>query len=78
MQNLERIHYPSFINFRKDVRELIRGGSRTAATFKIEPFVIIVNSFQPSTLITECSILDAAAVLDSPLLIPLIFLILAN
>ena len=78
MQNLERIHYPSFINFSKDVRELIRGGSRTAATFKIELFVIIVNSFQPLTLITECSILDVAAVLDPPLLIPLIFLILAN
>ena len=67
MQNLERIHYPSFINFSKDVRELIRGGSRTAATFKIELFVIIVNGFQPLTIITECSILDVAAVLDPPL-----------
>ena len=40
---------------------------RTAATSKIELFVIIVNSFQSLTIITECSILDVAAVLDPPL-----------
>ena len=45
----------------------IRGGSRTAATFKMERFVIIVNGFQPLAIITKRSILDVAAVLD-PLL----------
>ena len=45
-----------------------RGGSRAAATSKMERFVIIVNGFQPLTIITKCSILDVAAVLD-PLLI---------
>ena len=44
-----------------------RDGSRTAATSKIELFVIIVNDFQPLTIITKCSILDVEAVLDSPL-----------
>ena len=44
-----------------------RGGSRTAATSKMELFVIIVNGFQPLTIITKCSILDVAAVLDPPL-----------
>ena len=42
----------------------IRNGSRTAATSKMELFKIIVNSFQPLTFITKCSILDVAAVLD--------------
>ena len=45
-----------------------RGGSRTAATSKIERFVIIVNGFQPFNIITKHSILDVAAVPDSPLL----------
>ena len=49
----------------KDVS--FRGGSRTAATSKMERFVIIVNGFQPLTIITKCSILDVAAVLDPPL-----------
>ena len=44
-----------------------RGGSRTAATSKMEHFVIIVNGFQPLTIITKYSILDVAAVLDPPL-----------
>ena len=44
-----------------------RGGSKTAATSKMECFVIIVNGFQPLTIITKCSILDVAAVLDPPL-----------
>ena len=44
-----------------------RGGSRTAATSKMEGFVIIVNGFQPLTTITKHSILDVAAVLDPPL-----------
>ena len=45
----------------------VRGGSRTAATSKMERFVIIVNGFQPLTIITKRSILDVAAVLDPPL-----------
>ena len=44
-----------------------RGGYRTAATFKIARFVIIVNGFYPLTIITKRSILDVAAVLDPPL-----------
>ena len=40
------------------------GGSRTTATSKMEDFVIIVNGFQPSNIITKCPILDVAAVLD--------------
>ena len=43
-----------------------RDGSRTAATSKMERFVI-VNGFQPLTIITKRSILDVAAVLDPPL-----------
>ena len=46
----------------------LRGGSRTAATSKMECFVIIVNGFQPLTIITKRSILNVAAVLDPPLL----------
>ena len=44
-----------------------RGESRAAATSKMERFVIIVNGFQPLTIITKRSILDVAAVLDPPL-----------
>ena len=43
----------------------IRGGSRAVATSKMERFVIIVDGFQPLTIIAKRSILDAAAVLDS-------------
>ena len=52
------------------MRLYIRGGSRTAATSKMELFVIIVNGFQPLTIITKCSILDVAAVLGPPLYMP--------
>ena len=48
----------------------IRGGSRTAATSKMERFVIIVNGFQSLTIITiitKRSILDVATVLNPPL-----------
>ena len=45
-----------------------RGGSRTAATSKMERFVIIVNGVQPLTIITKRSILDVAAALDPPLI----------
>ena len=44
-----------------------RGGSRTAATSKVELFVIIVNGWKLLTLITKSSTLDAAAVLDPAL-----------
>ena len=44
-----------------------RDGSRAATTSKIECFVIIVNVFQPLTIITKHSILDVAAALDPPL-----------
>ena len=44
-----------------------RGGSRTAATSKMERFVIIVNGLQALTIITKRSILDNSAVLDPPL-----------
>ena len=47
------------------------GGSRTAPTSKMERFVIIGNGWKPLTVITKCSILDAATVLDPPLQIPL-------
>ena len=45
----------------------IRGRSRAAVTSKMECFVLIVNSFQPLTIITKLYILDVAAALDPPL-----------
>ena len=75
---LRKYIYSSFRKFNK-VREkdnrvifftqakkiiMSRGRSRTAATSKIERFVIIVNGLQPLTIITKRSILDAAAALD--------------
>ena len=44
-----------------------RGGSRAAATSKIERFVTIFNGWKPLTIMTKCSILNVAAALD-PLL----------
>ena len=44
-----------------------RGRSRTAATSKMECFVIIVTGWKPLTIITKHSILDDAAALDLPL-----------
>ena len=49
--------------------KIFRGGSRAAATSKMERFVIIVNGFQPLTIITKRSILDVAAALDPPLIL---------
>ena len=50
------------------VNELVsRDGSRTAATSKMERFVIIINGLQPLTIITKHSILNVAAVVDQPL-----------
>ena len=42
-----------------------RGGSRAAATSKIERFIIIVNGWNGLTIITKRSILDVAATLDA-------------
>ena len=44
----------------------LRCGSRTAATSKMELFVIIVNAL---TIITNCSILDVAAFIGPPLVL---------
>ena len=44
-----------------------RGGSRVAPKSKMERFVIIVNGFQPLTVITKRSMLDVAVVLDQSL-----------
>ena len=45
----------------------------TAAPSKMELFVISVNGFQSLTIITKCSILDVAAVLDPPLVFKAFF-----
>ena len=44
-----------------------RGGSRAAATSRMEHFVIIVNGWKPLTIITKRSIMDVTVALDSPL-----------
>ena len=44
-----------------------RGGSRAAATSKMECFMIIVHGWKPLIIITKRSILDVAAALDPPL-----------
>ena len=56
-----------FLRFYKNPETLRKGGSRAAATSKMECFVIIVSSFQPLTIITKHSTLDVAAALDPPL-----------
>ena len=50
------------------LQRLFTGGSRAAATSKMERFVIIVNGWKPLTIFTKHSILDVAAALDPPLL----------
>ena len=45
---------------------MIRDRSKTAATSKVELFVIIVNGRKPLSIITKSSTLDVAAVLDPP------------
>ena len=53
-----------------------RGGSWAAAISKMEGFQVIVNGWKPLTIITKCSILDVAAILDPPLhIVPKIFLV---
>ena len=44
-----------------------RGGSRAAATPKMERFVTIVNGQKSLTIITKRSILDTVAILDPSL-----------
>ena len=44
-----------------------RGGSRAAATSKMECFAIKVNGWKPLTIIAKHSIFDVAAALDQPL-----------
>ena len=46
---------------------IAEAGSRTVATSKMEPFVIIINGWKALTIIAKHSILDVAAVLDLPL-----------
>ena len=50
-----------------DRRDVTRGGSRTAATSKVDRFVIIINGWNPLTITTKSSTLDVAAVLDPSL-----------
>ena len=57
-----------FLRSSRLLLSLHRGGSRTAATSKMERFVIIVNGWKPLTIITKRSILDVVAVLDPSLL----------
>ena len=59
----------SKLHLNKRGTAIIRAGSRAAATSKMECFVIIVSNFQPLTIITKHSILDVAAVLDTPLIL---------
>ena len=66
------VHYTKLIENKYTAKRLVRGGSRAAATSKMDCFVIIVNGFQPLTIITKHSILDVLA-LDSPLLVKLVF-----
>ena len=49
-------------------KDIFRGGSRAAATSKVERFLVIVKAFQPLTITTKRSILDVAAALDPPLI----------
>ena len=53
-------------NIDSDNEQISRGGSRTAATSKMKCFVIIVNGFQPLTIITKHSNLVVATALDQP------------
>ena len=55
------------IIMKSNLPHVTKGGSRTAATSKVERFVITVNDFKPLAFITKSSILDVAAVLDQHL-----------
>ena len=68
-----------FVKCRVSQRSILaplRGGSRAAATSKMERFLIIVNGWKPLTIITKRSILDVEAALDPPL--PVLFLLYVN
>ena len=43
-----------------------RSRPRTAATSKMERFVIVAKGWKPLTVVTKCSVLYVAAVLDPP------------
>ena len=64
-QNVEGTNTLGHSNMSRVTR--FRGGSRAAATSKMESFVIIVNGWEPLTIITKNSILDVATVLDPAL-----------
>ena len=61
------LHLTYFVSTSLCTGDGTRGGSRTAATSKMERFVLIVNSWKPLTIITKRSILEVVAVLDPPL-----------
>ena len=62
-KNLKNNHRPTICI----TEQHFRGGSRTAATSKMERFVIIVSGWKPLTIITKHFILDVVAVLDPSL-----------
>ena len=70
---LHEIFYNSQFIEKSELTVLLKDRSRAAATSKMERFVIIVNGFQPLTIITKRSILDVEAALDPPLLLILYF-----
>ena len=76
MQSLRKMTYPW--SKLENIITLVRGGSRAAATSKMECFVIIVNGWKRLTIITKRSILDVAAALDPPLSLILKYLRLAR
>ena len=67
LPHMTRNNYDKILDNLHEPYATCRGGSRNAATSKMERFMIIVNGLQPLTIITKCPILDVAAVLDLPL-----------
>ena len=63
---LEQLLEVTPLHFTCTIQKTHRGRSRATATSKMERFVVIVNGFQPLTIITKRSILAVAAVLDPP------------
>ena len=59
-------------------KKYARRGSTTAATSKMEHFVIMVNGWKPLTIIIKNSILDVAAGLDPPLIVGVYLWVLKN
>ena len=56
----------------------IRGGSRAAATSKMERFVVMVNGWKALTITKKRSTLDVAAALDPPLNMSLVSIFSVN